>query len=74
MVTTDLQERVLLFAFETVGTEDFKAALGLGGVETFAVALEEREDVVDGDGLEVDLLLIVKILGFELNLGKAVSK
>ena len=64
----DLQERVLLLGFQPVGAKQLETALRLGCVEAFVGALEERKDVIEHDGLEVDFVLVVEILGLELNL------
>ena len=65
---THLKERVLLLRFELVRTENVVTALRLFSVETLIVALEELEDIVDDDGLKIDLFLVIKVLGLELNL------
>jgi hypothetical protein len=36
--------------------------------QTILVALEEFEDIVDDNGFQVDLLLIIQVFGFELDL------
>ena len=63
-----LKERVLLLALELVGAEELETAVGLLVSQTVLVALEQLEDVIDDDGLEVDLLLVVEVLGLELDL------
>ena len=68
-----LKERVLLLALELVGAEKFETAIGFVISKTGLVALKELEDVVDNDGLEVDLLLVVQILGLELDLGRGIN-
>ena len=68
-----LEEGVLLLALELVGAEKFETAIGLVISKTGLVALKELEDVVDNDGLEVDLLLVVQILGLELDLGTRIN-
>ena len=65
---TYLEEGVLLLALELVGAEKFETTGGLVVGETVLIALEELEDVIDDDGLEVDLLLVVEVLSLELNL------
>lgn len=65
-----LKERVLLLGLELVGTEKTETAGGLLISKTVLRALEELEDVLDDDSLEVDLLLVVKILRLELNLSE----
>jgi hypothetical protein len=65
---TDLEERVLLLALELVRAEDTETTSGLLVVETTFAALKQLEDVVDYYSLQVDLLLVVKVLGLELNL------
>ena len=63
-----LKERVLFLLFELVGTKDLKTALGLRGGETLVIALEERKNILDDNGLEVDFFLVIKVIGFELDL------
>lgn len=46
----DLEESVLLVYLEFVGTKELETAKSLFFSETFLVALEELEDVVDDDG------------------------
>ena len=65
---TYLEEGVLLLALELVGAEKFETTGGLVVGETVLIALEELEDVVDDDGLKVDLLLVVEVLSLELDL------
>ena len=65
---TYLEEGVLLLVLELVGTENLEAAGSLLAGKTLVVALEELEDVLDGNGLDVDLLLVVQVLSLELNL------
>ena len=65
---TYLEEGVLLLALELVGAENLETAGSLLSGETLVVTLEEFEDVLDGDGLDVDLLLVVQVLSLELNL------
>ena len=65
---THLEEGVLLLALELVGAEKFETTGGLVVGETVLIALEELEDVIDDDGLEIDLLLVVEVLSLELNL------
>lgn len=66
--TAYLQNGVLLLNLELVGAKKLETAVGLFCGETILVALEELEDVVDDDGLEVDLFLIVQVLRLELDL------
>lgn len=65
-----LQERILLLTLEFVGAEQFQTTSGFLPSETLLRALEKLEDVINDDGLQVDLLLIVQVLGRELNLRK----
>ena len=65
---THLEEGVLLLALELVGTEELETACSLLVGKTVLVALEQLEDIVDDDSLEVDLLLVVKVFGLELDL------
>ena len=54
-----LQEWILLFRFELVGAKNLETACCLVLAETVFITLEKRKDVVDDDGLEVDLFLVV---------------
>ena len=65
---TYLEEGVLLLALELVGTEKLQTTGGLLVSETVLVALKQLEDIVDNDRLEINLLLIVEVLGLELDL------
>jgi len=65
---THLEDGVLFFALELVGTEELETTLRLGGGQTLFRALEELEDVFNDNGLEIDLLLVVEILGRQLDL------
>lgn len=67
-VLTDLQERVLFLGFQPVGTKELETALSLGFGEAVIGALEERKNVIEDDGFEINLVLVVEILGFEFNL------
>jgi hypothetical protein len=69
--STYLKERVLLLALELVGTKDTETTSGLIVSKTVLVALKQREDIIDDNGLEVDLLLVIKVLCLELNLRSA---
>lgn len=63
-----LEERILLLLFEFVGTKNLITTLGLRGGETLVITLQEREDILDNNGLEVNFFLVVKVIGFELDL------
>lgn len=65
---THLKNGVLLLGFELVGTEQLETALSFSGIETLLSALKELEDIVDHDSLQIDLVLVVKVLRGELNL------
>ena len=65
-----LQERILLLALELVGAEQLQTASGFLCSETLLRALEKLEDIVYDNGLQIDLLLVVQVLGRELNLRK----
>ena len=67
-VNAYLEEGVLLLALELVGAEELKTAVGLLVRQTVLVALEQPEDVIDHDSLQVDLLLVVEVLGLQLDL------
>ena len=60
----------MLLGLELVGTKEFETTLGLFLGKTFLGTLEEGEDVVEHDRLEVDLVLVVEVLGLELDLAK----
>jgi len=66
-----LEKGVLFLDLELIGAEKLETALGLLYGETVLVALEELEDVVDDDGLKVNLFLIIQVLRLELNLGES---
>jgi hypothetical protein len=65
---THLEERVLVHGLELVRAKELETALGLGLGETLLVAQEEGKDVVEDDGLEIDLVLVVQTVGFKPNL------
>ena len=54
-----LKEGVCLLCLESVGTEQLQTALSLGTVETGIRALEQLEHIVDDDGLQINLVLVV---------------
>lgn len=58
----------MFLIFEFIGTEKFEATFWLVALETVGVALKELEDVVDNDGFEINLFLVVKVFSFQLNL------
>ena len=64
-----LEECILLLRLELVGTKDLEATGNLLIGETAVVALKQLEDIVDDDGLKVNLFLIVQVLGAKLDLG-----
>ena len=65
---TYLEERVLLLALKLVGAEELQTAGGFLVSQTVLVALKQLEDIVDNDSLQVDLLLVVEVLGLQLDL------
>ena len=67
---TYLEERILLLDLKLVGAEELETAVGLLVRQTVLITLEQLEDVIDHDSLQVDLLLVVEVLGLELNLRK----
>ena len=69
-----LKEGILLLALQLVGAEELETACSLLVGETVLVTLEQLEDIVDNDGLKVNLLLVVKILSLELDLKKRTSQ
>jgi hypothetical protein len=73
-IKTNLEESVLLLALELVRAKETKTALNLSGVETTLRALKQSEDVLENDGLKVDLLLIVEVLCLEFDLKFVVSR
>jgi len=67
----ELQKRIFLFGFKPVWTEQLKTTLGLGIGETLLGTLEQSKDIIENDGFKIDLVLVVQILSFELDLGKS---
>lgn len=67
---TCLQERVLFLLLKLVGTKKFDSTLCLVIIETVLVTLKEFEDILNNDGLEVDLFFVIQVLRFQLNLTK----
>ena len=63
-----LKERVLFLLFELVGTKNLITALAFLGGEALVIALEERKYILDDNGLEVNFFLVIKVIGFELDL------
>lgn len=70
---TYLEKSILLLRFKSVGTEQFQTAYSLGSVKTLIRALQEFEHIVDNDGLQINLVLVVQILRAKLNLRKISS-
>jgi len=68
---TNLQEGVLFLGLELVGTENFKTTCSFLIRETLLRALEKFKHVVNHKGFQVNLLLVVKVFGLELNLRRA---
>ena len=64
----------MLLSLEPVGAETFETAVGLVVIRTVLVTLKQLEDIIDDDGLEVDLLLVVEVVGFGLDLGAALVR
>lgn len=67
---TYLKESVLLFLLKFVGAEQFQTASGFFLSKTAVVTLEESEDIINDNRFEVDFLLVIKVLRFQLNLDK----
>jgi hypothetical protein len=65
---TDLEERILLLTLKLIGAENADTARSFLVVDTGLRALEQLEDVVNDNRLKVDLLLVVKVLGLQLDL------
>ncbi|KAI3484151.1 hypothetical protein L1887_52857 [Cichorium endivia] len=63
----ELEDGVGLLGLDLVGAEDAAAASALLLGETTLVALEEGPDILELDGLDVDLGLVVEVLGLELD-------
>jgi len=66
--TTNLEERILLLRFELVWTENVKTAGSFLVGKTFLRAFKKFEHILNHDGLQVNLLLVVEVLSLELNL------
>jgi hypothetical protein len=63
-----LKESVLLLRLELVGTKEFQTTLGLFRRKTVIVTLKQFEDIVDNDGLQINLFLVVEVLCLQLDL------
>jgi hypothetical protein len=63
-----LEKSVLLLRLELVGPEKLQTTLSLLAGETVMVALEELEDIIDDNGLKVDLFFVVQVVGGQLDL------
>ena len=59
MKRTYLQERILLLTLQPVRTEKFETTSCLSTIQTRFCTLQQLEDIVDDDGLQIDLVLIV---------------
>lgn len=69
-----LKERVLVLLLELVGAEELNTTVGLLKSETLIGTLQELEHVVEDDGLQVNLFLVVEILGLQLDLEMRASE
>ena len=58
----------MLFLLEFIGTENVQTTPGLLSGETLIVTLEKLKDILDNDGLEVDLFFVVEVIGLEFDL------
>ena len=58
-MTTYLEEGVLLLILQLVRTEQLDTTSRLGAVQTRFCTLQQFEDIVDDDGLQIDLVLVV---------------
>lgn len=58
----------MFYALELVGTEQTETTLNFSVGKTFLVGLQEFENIIDNDCLQIDLFLVIEILGFELDL------
>ena len=67
---TNLQEGILFLMLELVVTENFNTTCSFLVRETLLRAVEEFKHVVDHNGFQVNLFLVVKVLGLELDLGR----
>lgn len=65
---TCLQKRVLFFLLKLVGTKKFDTTVCLFSIKTVLVTLKEFEDILNDNGLEVDLFFVIQVLRFQLNL------
>ena len=68
MEWANLEECVLLLRLELVGTKNLKTAHSFLVGKTLFRALEKFEHILNHDGLQINLLLVVEVLGLELNL------
>jgi hypothetical protein len=67
---TNLKEGVLLLLLQFVGAEYLQTTLGLVCGETLIVTLEECEDVLNNYCLEVNLFLVIEVIGLKFDLSR----
>jgi len=58
----------LFLGLELVGTENFKTACSFLIRKAFLRAVKKFEHILNHDSLQINLLLVVEVLGFELDL------
>jgi hypothetical protein len=59
---------------EFIGTENIQTTPGLLSGETLIVTLEKLKDILDNDGLEVDLFFVVEVIGLQFDLRDIASR
>ena len=60
--STYLEESIPFLGFELVETEETDTACSFFAIKALVVALEECEHIIDDNGFQVDLFLVVEIL------------
>ena len=68
ILKSNLKKCVLLLLLQFVGAKYFQTTLGLLRRETLIITLEECEDILDNYCLEVDLFLVIEVIGFKFDL------
>lgn len=63
-----LKEGILFFRLESVGTEEFETTCGFLEGQTLLVALKQFENIINNDGFQVNLFLVVEVFRLEFNL------
>ena len=67
-MSTYLEEGILLVTLQLVGAKELDTTSSLGVVQPRFCTLQQFEDVINHDGLQIDLVLIIKVLRTKLDL------